>query len=555
MNAKSYLGTRAVALALGLTAGAACGGGGGTPTMGIGSGELEDCAASAEWLYDGANKAVATPPLEMFMPLPHPTTECPFYRGAWQNFLVAMQPDAQGRPALLDFPTIETVFMPKVPYSPMRSFLGDIKQAGRREIAIDQNGRSIYYGIHVNTSYADFIHQNHLETAAAIQAYPTEQPYLFFPAGVTEFKSAWQIVEGTDQEIADQTAGYISMVTTVPTLHAAVDGNGINHITEDRDAPRTVTVRLLAIHVVFTLPGHPEFIWASFEHSMGAPDASAADGKRDLAPTFAGMNPSDMDVTNSKISTPVDADHAFLLYKTGTAANQGNVSISENDLHLDEATQKFVNPDGSPQQTSIYRMFPASKSNTIDPDEAITSLNNNVEHLFETAQENGSLAANDKRGNYRLVGAQWMDKPQYFKNDFVIQNDLSSPFAQDPGSQADIAEGSVGVGPKKFTEAIVADGSDSRYSILAGEDRMSSTAMESFTQAPGGFNNCFTCHNTQAITALGTPLNRDKAAVQLLKPGLLNVSHILSQFVLEECGNNTMPGNDQGNSGSHAVCP
>jgi hypothetical protein len=466
-----------------------------------------------------------------------------------------MQPDAQGRPALLDFPTIETVFTPKVPYSPMRSFLGDIKQAGRREIVVDQNGSSLYYGIHVNSAYSDFIHANHLETAAAIQAYPTEQPNLFFPAGVTEFKSAWQIVDGTAQEIADQTAGYVSMVTTVPTLHAAVDSDGINHITEDRDTPRTVTVRLLALHVVFTLPGHPEFIWASFEHSMGAPDASAADGKRDVAPTFAGMNPSDMDVNNSKISTPVDAEHTYLLYKTGTAANQGNASILESDLHLDEAKQRFLNGDGSPQQTSIYRMFPASKSNTIDPDEAITSLNNNVEHLFEMAQENGSLAAADKRGNYRLVGAQWMDKPQYFRNDFIIQNDLSSPFAQDPGSQADLAGGSVGIGPKRFTQAIVADGSDSPYSILAGEDRMSSTAMESYTQAPGGFNNCFTCHNTQAITALGTPLSRDKAAVQLLKPGMLNVSHVLSQFVLEECGNNTMPGNDEGSSGSHAVCP
>jgi hypothetical protein len=557
MNAKTHLGPRAVAFTLGLAAVAACSDPFKPPmTTGGGGGPLEDCAASTEWLYDSNGQAVPTPPVEMFTPLAHPTTECPFYRGGWQNFLIAMQPDAQGRPALLSFPTIEKVFTPKVPYSSSRSFLGDIKQAGRREIVVDQNGNPLYYGIHVNTAFADFIHANHLETAAAIQAYPTAQPNLFFPAGVTEFKSAWQVVEGTAQQIADQTAGFISMVTTVPTLHAAVDGNGINHITEDRDTPRMVTVRLLAIHVVFTLPGHPEFIWASFEHSLGAPDASAADGKRDVAPTFAGMNPSDMDANNSKITTPVDAEHTFLLYKTGTAANEGNVSISENDLHLDEMKQKFLNPaDGSPQQTSIYRMFPASKSNTTDPDDAVTSLNNNVEHLFEAAQANSSLAANDKRGNYRLVGGQWMDKPKYFKNDFPVQNDLTSPFAQDPGSQADIAGGSVGVGPTKFTDAIIADGSDSPYSILAGEDRMSSTAMESFTQAPGGFNNCFTCHNTQAITALGTPLNRDKAAVQLLKPGLLNVSHILSQFVLEECGSTTMPGNDQGSAGSHAVCP
>ncbi len=59
--------------------------------------EPEVCPASEDWLPN-------TPPLEMFQPLPHPATECPFYRGGWQNFLVATQPDADGRPALLDLP-------------------------------------------------------------------------------------------------------------------------------------------------------------------------------------------------------------------------------------------------------------------------------------------------------------------------------------------------------------------------------------------------------------------------------------------------------------------
>ena len=44
--------------------------------------ELEDCPASAEWLPN-------TPEVTMFTPAPHPTTECPFYRGVWQNFLLA----------------------------------------------------------------------------------------------------------------------------------------------------------------------------------------------------------------------------------------------------------------------------------------------------------------------------------------------------------------------------------------------------------------------------------------------------------------------------------
>jgi len=78
--------------------------------------------------------------------------------------------------------------------------------------------------------------------------------------------------------------------------------------------------------------------------------------------------------------------------------------------------------------------------------------------------------------------------------------------------------------------------------------------MESFTQAPGSFDNCLTCHNTQAITAKGVTLNRDRGGVKLLDPGLLNVSHVLSHFVLEEC---TAPEDLVTNSdGSQtAVCP
>jgi hypothetical protein len=49
----------------------------------------EICAASMEWLPH-------TPAVELFEPAPHPETECPFYRGAWQNFLIATEPAMLG---------------------------------------------------------------------------------------------------------------------------------------------------------------------------------------------------------------------------------------------------------------------------------------------------------------------------------------------------------------------------------------------------------------------------------------------------------------------------
>jgi hypothetical protein len=331
--------------------------------------EEEICPASEEWLP-------STPPLDMFQPLPHPAGECPFYRGAWQNFLIATQPDAEGRPAFQFYPSIDSMFVSTKPKNPpgQRAWLGDIKQAGGRQIVVDQNGRSLYYGIHVNQAYADFMAENRLTTVADVQ---NADPKLFFPAGVVEFKSAWQDI--TD-EPAQAYATYIQTTGLVPRLSKGPQGE----ILEDRNDPIERRMALLALHVVYTYPGHPEFIWGSFEHSTGAPDTSAKDLKRDVAPTFELQNPTDEDPDNVRITQPVSAND-FVLYKGGTPANRANQPIAEANLNLDAATQSFPG-----QQTSIYRMFPASKSHSIDADAAISSLNFNVGQLF--AAKRGVLA-------------------------------------------------------------------------------------------------------------------------------------------------------------------
>jgi hypothetical protein len=459
----------------------------------------EICPSSEEWLPH-------TPAVQQFLPQAHPASDCPFYRGAWQNFLIATEPDATDEPALKAYATIDDVFHSATPHATRgtsgRAWLGDIKQAGGRQILVDLNGHTIYYGIHVNQAFADFIATNGLQTAAAIKA---ADPNLFFPAGVVEMKSAWQEVDSDDPTLGD----YVSTKAWVPTLSQTA---GV--VAEDKDHPREITARLLALHVVYTLPGHPEFIWATFEHSTGPPDLTAADGKRNVAPLDPRDENPPLADPNNKMDTTVVSASDFLLYKAGTTLQDGNTAIDERSLTLDASTQKFA------QTTSIYRMYPASKSNTVDPDPAITSLNFNMEALF--AEKGAQLRASDKRSHYRLVGAVWMDKPRYFAPDMAIANDPSSPLIEAAG------------GMSAFETAIQNDGSDSPFSIIAGEDRLSSTAMESFTQAPVSFPNCFSCHNTQAVTAKGVPADRDSEGTVLLTPKLLNVSHVLSQFVLEE---------------------
>jgi hypothetical protein len=457
--------------------------------------EQETCPASEEWLPN-------TSPVPQFNPLPHPATDCPFHRGAWQNFLVATQPDAAGRPAFLSYPSVDSLFTPARARPPgNRALLGNIKQPGGRQILLDQNGRTLFYGLQANAGFADFVNRNNLKTRDGIER---ADPNLFFPAGVVTFKSAWQEANPADPA----NATYITVQATVPRIRQLAGGE----IREDRNNPREATLRLLAMHVAFTLPGHPEFIWSTFEHTAGPPDTRAEDGKRNVAPIIP-FNPDVADPSNLRDATSICPDGFHLLCKPGTRTNEANRPIPETALRFDDASQSFPG-----QQTSIYRVFPASRSHTTNPDGALTSLNHNVEQLFNRAMMQGRLQPNDKRGFYRQVGALWMDKPAYFTVNSPIQNDSTSPFA----------------GQENFAQSIAERGADSELSILAGQDRLSSTAMNAFTQAPDAYPNCFSCHNTQAVTDKGAPLNRDPQGQMLIGPKLINVSRIFSEFLLSE---------------------
>jgi hypothetical protein len=168
---------------------------------------------------------------------------------------------------------------------------------------------------------------------------------------------------------------------------------------------------------------------------------------------------------------------------------------------FDETTQSFTKGP-KPLQTSVYRLYPASKSKTVDFDDDIANLNQSVAKLF--AAQPG--LAKDPRRFYKLVGAVWLDNPS---RDFQIGKAFRNSPEQDP---------------------------DVAGSVVAGEDRLSSTAMESFTQSDpdlsgefSGAPNCFACHDTKSIFS-------DKTGEKLMKPKKLNVSHVLSKFILESGG-------------------
>jgi hypothetical protein len=454
---------------------------------------LADCQGENDWLPNTPAPAFDKPP-------PHPAPDCGFYKPAWQNFLHVMQPKTDGAPAFLSYPTIDDVFGAAAATSfaarradflslAPRAFKGSndpttdlpsrpgasdpavinagVRQAGLDGLLIDRNGRPIFYAIHMNDVFASFIRRQQLTTKAALQ---NADPELEFPKGAVELKSAWQIV--SDGSVP---ANYITRPALVPALKRVGDKVEI-----DTTAPaRETMVALLAIHVVFVLEGHPEFIWATFEHVD-------SNGMRDLAPA-ANALPSEENGLPGGIDGPVSA-RDFPLYKAGTTASAANRFVAEDAMAaaFDATTQSF-RKDGAPLQTSIYRMFPASKITNMQEDGELAELNKSMMSLF------AANAPGDLRKNYQLVGAIWLDKPE-------ISFAANRKFANPPGMST-----------------------DDPAAIVAGEDGLSSMAMESFTQ--DSFVNCFSCHDTRPV--------KDLAGNVLLTAKKLNVSHILSKFLSE----------------------
>jgi len=530
----------------------------------------EDCPMGDDWFP-------TTAPVRMFTPLPHPDTECPFYRGAYQNYLVATQPDA----------TIDDAFVSATAHgvrnTSSRAWLGAVRQAGRRQILVDQNGHTLYYGIHMNQAFVNFIKANNLQTVAGIQ---NVNPTLSFPPGLVEYKSAWVDIDPGDfpggkvppptNDPNDKTdpGDYSNYITTTAWVPALSQDATTGTVIEDPNHPRLIKVALVAIHSVYTLPGHPEFIWGSVQHAnLQASDAVASAvqgvpiiGAPDCQPDTTQLPNLATDPDNTTVATPV-SQYNYLLYKGGTPENQSNAAYADNQLQLDVTTQSFKNAP-----TSVYRMFPGSKSQQIGPDTAIVSLNANLTAF--AAQQQSQYGKIDVRLNYHLVAAVWLDKPSFFAVNQAFQNDTTSPVYQaamsgDPlsqvnegtfcgtplgpnGGSGDVSSSNtvpgcvtrqdlLAGGPDAGTPAQIvmndfaANGTDSPFSLLGGEDRLSSTAMETFTQAPDAFPNCFSCHNTQPITTNGTPQSRDPTStLTITKPALINVSHIFSEFVLRE---------------------
>jgi hypothetical protein len=344
-----------------------------------------DCQADPQWLPVTPSPTNAQPE--------SPLADCSAYRWAWQSFLYITQTTSGGsKPDFLNYAQMDSVFSslnlnssannsaktlqlrPRT-VEPRGPVFNSVEQAGRGGILVDQNRNAVYYAIHMNSTFVDFVVKNKLNQKPELKK---TSPDAVFPVGSLELKSSWQIVEPSAPP-----PGYIIATAEVPVLK-----NDNGNIVLDLNVRRSVTVALLGLHVVGVIENHPEFIWASFEHDGLAPSANA--------------NPEETDTTKAINSS------SFPLYQGGTIGT--NANTIQTDLMLDDVKQSLSPP------TSIYRVYPGSSKESAAIDDEVNDINTSIGNLF------GSQSS-DVRSRYRLVGAIWLKNGA---TDFSLNTDFSA---------------------------------------------------------------------------------------------------------------------------------
>ena len=276
-----------------------------------------------------------------------------------------------------------------------------------------------------------------------------------FLAMAVELKTAW--VEAST--VADQNRYFVQQ-GSVPNFVPGPDGASLI-----QKGHKTIDLAMVGMHVVGTVQGHPEMVWATFEHSDNAPNANYFY----MDDTGGQSQHSDLTADGNSQwllsdGTAQGANTAYAVAKSKTGPNSGTIStIVASDSNPGDSviTPTNVNrehPWGSPA-TEASAMV---NSEVISTNVAvINGLSNFYLGVDGDQASKDKLSISDPRLNYIMTGSSW--------------GNMTFPTGSDVNQ-------------------------------IAGTPAMANTTMETFTQSitddSGNLNGCFTCHGIKADDAV-----------------------------------------------------
>jgi hypothetical protein len=238
-------------------------------------------------------------------------------------------------------------------------------------------------------------------------------------------------------------SNYITIDAIIPTYDTS------NPKKWTPNSERTAKLALIGVHVVGSVAGHPEMIWATFEHLKNTPNAAYTyvnkDNKIDTVQQDGG---NDWLLNNDVKDTVVNVSH--IRVKSGNLVGNDSVKNTKDTLKFNVSASNTlrtkpwgVAPTGVPNQRN---------KNAAESNSEIISINNSVIN---------KLLGNDVRKNYILIGATW-------------------------------TEDRIGPNGRSYSAT------DTTKGVAIGTSQLANSTMETYIQHGKDFNekgSCFFCHS------------------------------------------------------------
>jgi len=312
--------------------------------------------------------------------------------------------------------------------------------SGVLEAQTTANGSLVYYATMVNDVYAYFL--TGVKDGAITTTTPNQFPTTLadlnntiafatahgkgsppFPdpnALAVEVKSSWVLAAGLPN-----VSSYITMTATIPTYDQS------NKFTWTQTGQQTVQLALVGMHVVGSTAGHPEMVWATFEHIGNTPVATYSYTSTGGTQTVTQNNSGNWLFAGNGSSGPFNVVHMSF---AGTPSND--------ILGACLPTDPSCTPGSS---TGTFQISPSDTLRSEPWGMDGTQTFSNTEVISMNSHVLGMMTSGDVRGNYTMSGATW------------------TPFGSPPSGAI------PGV----------------------GTNRLANTTMETYQQ---GVSNCFSCH-------------------------------------------------------------
>ncbi|WP_298546377.1 hypothetical protein [uncultured Aquimarina sp.] len=326
-------------------------------------------------------------------------------------------------------------------------------QATHDVLMAQKNDSILYYITMVNDVYAKFVlgakmdqfsdtefpttqkKLDSIETFANNIGQPLKDPETL----AIEIKTSWVDVTGLSD------SNYITMDAIVP-----------NYIKTDtkwtpntKNPTRTAKLALVGIHIVGSTAGHPEMVWATFEHVNNAPNLS-----------YTYLDNSKPTPKTKTVSADTGNDWLLNDDSASSTYNQSHMKYTDSDI----VAYTKINPSQkiTASNTKMTKPWGVADAGVPNPENASVAASNS-QIISTNNSVLGQLSDGDMRKNYIFIGATWT-------------NDGAPPTGKS----------------YSVKDTLTASG------VAIGTSQLANSTMETYAQngsAYSKYGSCFSCHS------------------------------------------------------------